>query len=313
MDQPLSQPPRPDFSILHVSDTHLLGGGKLLHGSIDTASRIDDMFERIRHSDLDIRALVFTGDLAERAEADAYRQLKDLVTPHAEALSAEVIWVMGNHDEREPFSEVMWGEQATSAPRDRAYDVDGLRIIALDTSVPSYHHGEIVDEQWEWLAQQLVTAAPRGTLLALHHPPIPTVVPLMGLIELDNQARLWEAIRGSDVRGILAGHLHYSTHTVVDGIPVSVAAAACYNVDLAADSSLLLKGVDRAHGSSLVSVYSNQLVFSDIPATDMPQLFSHSTDYLPMIMSMDAQQRREMFSSKTSDFNRRVDQNQAGE
>ena len=313
MDQPLSQHPRPDFSILHVSDTHLLGGGKLLHGSIDTASRIDDMFERIRHSDLDIRALVFTGDLAERAEADAYRQLKDLVTPHAEALSAEVIWVMGNHDEREPFSEVMWGEQATSAPRDRAYDVDGLRIIALDTSVPGYHHGEIVDEQWEWLAQQLVTAAPRGTLLALHHPPIPTVVPLMGLIELENQARLWTAIRGSDVRGILAGHLHYSTHTVVDGIPVSVAAAACYNVDLAADSSLLLKGVDRAHGSSLVSVYSNQLVFSDIPATDMPQLFSHSTDYLPMIMSMDAQQRREMFSSKTSDFNRRVDQNQAGE
>lgn len=271
------------------------------------------MFERIRQSDLDIRALVFTGDLAERAEPDAYRRLKDLVTPHAEALSAEVIWVMGNHDEREPFSEVLWGEQATSAPRDRAYDVDGLRIIALDTSVPGYHHGEIVDEQWEWLAQQLASPAPRGTLLALHHPPIPTVVPLMGLIELDNQARLWEAIRGSDVRGILAGHLHYSTHTVVDGIPVSVAAAACYNVDLAADSSLLLKGVDRAHGSSLVSVYSNQLVFSDIPATDMPQLFSHSTDYLPMIMSMDAQQRREMFSSKTSDFNRRVDQNQAGE
>ena len=313
MDQPLSQHPRPDFSILHVSDTHLLGEGKLLHGSIDTASRIDDMFERIRHSNLDIRALVFTGDLAERAEPDAYRHLKDLVTPHAEALSAQVIWVMGNHDEREPFSEVLWGEQATSAPRDRAYDVDGLRIIALDTSVPGYHHGELVDEQWEWLAQQLEAPAPRGTLLALHHPPIPTVVPLMGLIELEDQARLWTAIRGSDVRGILAGHLHYSTHTVVDGIPVSVAAAACYNVDLAADSSLLLKGVDRAHASSLVSVYANQLVFSDIPATDMPQLFSHSTDYLPMIMAMDAQQRREMFSSKTSEFNRRVDQGQAGE
>lgn len=313
MDQPLSQHPRPDFSILHVSDTHLLGGGKLLHGSIDTAARIDDMFERIRTSNLNIRALVFTGDLAERAEPDAYRELKDLVTPHAEALSAEVIWVMGNHDEREPFTEVLWEEAATGAPRDRSYDVHGLRIIALDTSVPGYHHGELSEDQWEWLAQELSQPAERGTLLAMHHPPIPTIVPLMGLIELDDQSRLWESIRGSDVRGILAGHLHYSTHTVFEGVPVSVAAAACYNVDLAADQSLLLKGVDRAHASSLVSVYENQLVFSDIPATDMPQLFSHSTDYLPMIMSMDPQQRREMFSSKTSEFNREVDQNQAGE
>lgn len=313
MDQPLSQHPRPDFSILHVSDTHLLGGGKLLHGTIDTATRIDAMFERIRQSELDIRALVFTGDLAERAEPDAYQRLKDLVTPHAQALSAEVIWVMGNHDEREPFSEVLWGEPATDAPRDRSYDIEGLRIIALDTSVPGYHHGDLSEEQWEWLAKQLSKPAPRGTLLAMHHPPIPTVVPLMGLIELDDQARLWETIRGSDVRGILAGHLHYSTHTVRDGIPVSVAAAACYNIDLAADTSLLLKGVDRAHASSLVSVYDNQLVFSDIPATDMPQLFGHSTEYLPMIMGMDSQQRREMFSSKTSDFNRQVDKNQAGE
>jgi len=136
---PLSQHPSPDFSILHVSDTHLLGGRKPLHGTIDTSRRIDEMFQRIRSSTLDIRALVFTGDLADRAEVDAYQELKSLVEPHAQALSAEVIWVMGNHDEREPFSTVMWGEEATSDPRDRSYDIDGLRIIALDTSVPQYH------------------------------------------------------------------------------------------------------------------------------------------------------------------------------
>lgn len=313
MQHPLSQHPSPDFSILHVSDTHILGGRKPLHGTIDTSSRIDEMFQRIRSSNLDIRALVFTGDLADRAEVGAYQELKDLVEPHAQALSAEVIWVMGNHDEREPFSTVLWGEEATSDPRDRSYDIDGLRIIALDTSVPEYHHGELTDAQIEWLAEELDQPAPRGTLLTLHHPPIPTIVPLMGLIELDDQQRLWEVVKGSDVRGILAGHLHYSTHTVYRGIPVSVAAAACYNIDLAADSSLLLKGVDRAHASSLVSIYAEQLVFSDIPAIDMPELFSHSAEYLPMIEQMAPDARRAMFSAKDSEFNRKVDKDQAGE
>ncbi|MFZ9087670.1 MAG: phosphodiesterase [Pontimonas sp.] len=313
MSQPLSQHPQPHFSILHVSDTHLLGGSKPLHGSIDTAGRMHQMFQRISASNLDIRALVFTGDLADRAEEDAYQELKSLVEPHARALSAEVVWVMGNHDEREPFSTVLWGESATSEPRDRSYDIDGLRIIALDTSVPGYHHGELTDEQLAWLAAELSQPAPRGTVLALHHPPIPTVVPLMGLIELEEQHRLWEVITGSDVRGILAGHLHYSTHTVARGIPVSVAAAACYNVDIAADASVLLKGVDRAHGSSLVSVYDDQLVFSDIPATDMPELFSHSSEHLPMILNMSHDERRAMFSAKDSDYNKKVDKDQAGE
>ena len=313
MSQPLSQHPLPHFSILHVSDTHLLGGSKPLHGSIDTAGRLEQMFQRISASNLDIRALVFTGDLADRAEVDAYEELKSIVEPHARALSAEVIWVMGNHDEREPFSTVLWGESATSEPRDRCYDVAGLRIIALDTSVPGYHHGELTDAQLAWLTAELAHPAPRGTVLALHHPPIPTVVPLMGLIELEDQHRWWDVVNGSDVRGILAGHLHYSTHTVSRGIPVSVAAAACYNVDIAADASMLLKGVDRAHGSSLVSVYDDQLVFSDIPATDMPELFSHSSEHLPMILNMSHEERRAMFSAKDSDYNKKVDKDQAGE
>lgn len=313
MSATLSQHPEPNLSILHVSDTHLLGGNKLLHGSIDTASRINDMFDHLRASEIPIKALVFTGDLADRAEADAYRQLRGLIEPHAEDLSAEVIWVMGNHDEREPFSTELWDEPATSEPRDRVYDIDGLRIIALDTSVPGFHHGELTADQLQWLRQELATPAPQGTVLAMHHPPIPTLIRLMGVIELDEQDALWDAISGSDVRGILAGHLHYSTHTVKHSIPVSVAAAMCYNIDLAAPADRLLVGVDGAHGSSLVSVYPDQLVFSDIPAVDMPELFGQSSEHLAAISQMSQAELRAMFSAKDSDYNRQVDAQQAGE
>ena len=312
MNASLSQHPEPDFSVLHVSDTHLLGGGRKLHGSIDTASRIDQMFQRIVASGLRIKALVFTGDLADCAEPEAYRELRALVEPYAERLGAQVVWVMGNHDEPEPFSSELFDVTASSAPQDRVYEVDGLRIIALDTSVVGYHHGELTSDQLAWLRDELRTPAPRGTLIAMHHPPIPTLIRLMGVIELDDQEALWDVISGTDVRGILAGHLHYSTLTVKNTIPVSVAAAMCYNIDLAAPADRLLVGVDRAHGSSLVSVYPGQLVFSDIPAMDMPELFGQSAEHLAALQQMPKEQLRAMFSAKDSDYNKQVDAQQAG-
>ena len=313
MNASLSQHPEPDFSVLHVSDTHLLGGGRKLHGSIDTASRIDQMFQRLVASSLRIKALVFTGDLADCAEPEAYRELRALVEPYAHKLGAQVVWVMGNHDEPEPFSQELFDVPSLNAPQDRVYDVDGLRIIALDTSVAGYHHGELTHEQLIWLRNELRTPAPRGTLIAMHHPPIPTLIRLMGVIELDDQEALWDVISGSDVRGILAGHLHYSTLTVKNTIPVSVAAAMCYNIDLAAPADRLLVGVDRAHGSSLVSVYPEQLVMSDIPAIDMPELFGQLAEHLEALQHMPKQQLRAMFSAKDSDYNKQVDAQQAGQ
>ena len=80
---------------------------------------------------------------------------------------------------------------------DRVHDVDGLRIVSLDTSVPGYHHGEISDAQYEWLASVLAKPAPHGTLLAMHHPPIPVpMLPAAAIIELDDQRgwpRRWPA------------------------------------------------------------------------------------------------------------------------
>ena len=54
--------------------------------------------------------------------------------------------------------------------------------------------------------------AEHGTLLAMHHPPIP--VPTMepaAIIELLDQDRLAAVIEGTDVRQVLGGHFHYTS------------------------------------------------------------------------------------------------------
>lgn len=299
----LGQYPAPKHVIAHVSDTHFLGGQRPLYGLVDTDSHLAQALHQLERSGAKPEAIVFTGDLADLGEPDAYSRLRKLVEPVAERMGARIIWVMGNHDERTDYSSLLCDEPGSNEPQDRVYDINGLRIISFDTTVPGYHHGELTDAQLAWLADVLGTSAPDGTLLALHHPPIPTPrLEAMGMLELLDQSRLAEVLRGTDVRGILGGHLHYSTHSTFAGIPVSVAAATCYTLDLSRGDRLL-SGVDFGQSVNFVHVYDDQLVHSIIPVGETTEVTGFSTDHWAQIEAMTPEQRREIFSSKRSTFN----------
>jgi Icc protein len=301
------QHPAPTLSLLHLSDTHLLAGDRSLFGVLETERKLDGVFQRVVDSGLDIAAIVITGDLVDLGEPEAYQKLAGIVDPWAKALGASVVWVMGNHDDRQGFSEVLMGEAASMEPQDRVYSWQGLRLIALDTSVPGFHHGQLTAKQLAWLRKQLDTPAPLGTLIAMHHPPLPAPSPLMGIIELDDQEAFWDAIAGSDVRGVLAGHLHHITFTSSHGVPVSVAAGMCYNIDLFGDKDRLLVASDAGQAISLVSIFADQVVFSHIDAGNMPEVHGFPSEFLAQIEAMSPENRREMFSNKASHFNRTID------
>ncbi|WP_182636482.1 phosphodiesterase [Dietzia sp. SLG310A2-38A2] len=254
---------RPTHLVAHLSDTHFVAQG-LLYGQLDAEARLRQIFDDLRASRVRLDALVFTGDLADGGEPAAYTRLKALVEPIAAELGAQVIWAMGNHDDRAHFRGTLLEEMPDDGPVDRAYDLDGLRVITLDSSVPGHHHGELDDSQLQWLAEQLETPAPHGTILTMHHPPVPCVQDLAVLVELRDQARLMQVLRGSDVRAILAGHMHYSTTALFAGIPVSVAAATCYTQDLNAPVGSQ-RGRDGAQGFNLVHIFPETIVHSVVP------------------------------------------------
>jgi Icc protein len=263
--------PRADHFLLHLSDTHLLAGGKQLYNSVDSEEHLRRLFEDVERSGGSPEAIIFTGDLADRGEPDAYERLKAIVEPAAERLGAQVIWVMGNHDKREPFREVLLRELPTEKPVDRVYDVNGLRVITLDSSVVGAHWGEITGEQLDWLAEELSTPAPHGTILAMHHPPVPSVLDLAVLVELRDQSALAEVLEGTDVRSIIAGHLHYSSTATFAGIPVSVASATCYTQDLTVPAGGT-RGRDGARAYNLVHVFGNTVLHSVVPLGDFAPL-----------------------------------------
>jgi len=189
------------------------------------------------------------------------------------------------------------GLAPTEEPVTGVWDLGGLRLIAVDTSVPGWHHGDLDEGQLDWLGRILSTPAPLGTLLAMHHPPLPSHIPLFDILELRDQPRLADIVRGADVRGILAGHLHYSTSGTFAGIPVSVAAATCYTMNLALPA-VEVNGMDAGQSFHLVHVYDETITHSVVPVVDAATNDYFSAEWVERMSQLTPEERLEAFSRK---------------
>jgi Icc protein len=280
-----AQHPAPEHFILHISDTHFVADNDLLHGSVDSDENLRQLFRDFVNAQVKPEAMVFTGDLADTGRPDAYVRLRNIVEPVAEELGAKIIWVMGNHDERSAFRSGLLDSDAGQESVDMVHDVNGLRIVALDSTVPGKHHGEISDEQLAWLAHVLATPAPHGTLIALHHPPVPSPMEIMSMFELREQSRLEKVIEGTDVRGILAGHLHYSTFSTFGGAPVTVASATCYTQDLNVPQKSM-RGQNGAQAFNLIHLYQDRMLSSVVPIGEFSTVYSVTTEQMEAFQRM---------------------------
>ncbi|WP_309129736.1 metallophosphoesterase [Microbacterium sp.] len=260
----LTEHPRPSHTFVHVSDTHLPAERSPLYGSgTDADANLSLMLERLVSSGLKPDALLMTGDLVDRGDATAYRRLRALVEPAAAALECEVVWAAGNHDARGVMRAELGLSGAADEPVTEVRWFGGMRVIVLDSTVPGEHWGEIDEAQLGWLRDHLATPAPAGTLLLIHHPPLPTVLDLAVTVELRDQGRLASVLRGSDVRGILSGHVHHPSFGTFAGIPVAVASSSAYGQDLAQPVGAT-RGQDATQGYNLVHVYEDTIVHSAV-------------------------------------------------
>ncbi|MDY0909196.1 phosphodiesterase [Microbacterium sp. CFBP9034] len=284
-------------TLLHISDTHLLAGNRALAGRFDTAANLTRALEAAEATGIRPDAIVFTGDLTDLGEPEAYAALRAAVEPVAARLEAPVIWVAGNHDERTVLRRELLDLAPSEEPVTGVWDLGGLRLIALDSTVPGWHHGDLDAEQLEWLRGVLRIPAPLGTVLAMHHPPLPSHLPLFDILELRDQGRLAEVIAGTDVRAIVAGHLHYSTSGTFAGVPVSVAAATCYTMNLARPA-VDVNGMDAGQSFHVVHVYDDTITHAVVPVVEAPTGDYFSAEWVARMAAMTPEERLEAFSRK---------------
>ena len=262
----------PTHRLAHLSDTHLTSREVLYNNRIDADAAVDRAAAVLRRAARDGRpvdALVVTGDLTDTGDPDAYARAADAL----EGLAPQIIWVTGNHDVRTAFHRAVLDVDA-SGPLVRVHDVAGLRVIALDSTVPGAGHGVLTAAHLADLAEVLATPALHGTVVALHHAPVPPPSSLLAYFALERSSRsaLADIVAGTDVRLILAGHHHLAQSSSLAGIQVAVAGSTAIRTD-----PLAPVGHERTYASGsfqLVDLYpSGGAVVSVIPVDGAQEVF----------------------------------------
>lgn len=284
------QPPAPGtLRILHLSDTHLTGDGALHQGSVDTAAALDGVLARV-DAVPGVGLVVVSGDVSEDGGAESYAAVRERVGGWAERHGAAFVAVPGNHDLREGFRQVLanghvLGEGGRPLVHTMEYHpatvpvwgqslVAGRRVVTIDTSVPGAGHGEVAESALERLRAALAEEpAPHGTVLLLHHPPLPAPTALHDALALRNPGDLADVVRGSDVRVVLAGHYHHHFAGTFAGVPVLVAPGVANDTDVAGPWSEEAAFVDS--GALVVDLAEDGSVWSTplrVPRTEPDRL-----------------------------------------
>jgi Icc protein len=261
-----------DYTVAHLSDTHLTTTGVLYNAVIDPEVRLGAVLAELRRGQANghrFDALVLSGDLTDTGDPDAYRRLRRAV----EALGVPLVYATGNHDVRATFHRELLGT-ADSEPLVQQTMLRGrLRIVTLDSTIVGKGHGRLSDATLAQLAGILETPAPDGTVVVLHHAPVPPPTPLLVYFTLERASRraLAAVIGGTDVRLVLAGHHHLAQSGVLAGVPVAVAGSTAIRTDPLGPPGH--ERTTRSTAFNLVRIYRDTLTVSVVPVDGAATVF----------------------------------------
>jgi Icc protein len=169
---------------------------------------------------LDLRpapdAVLVSGDLGERGEVREYMRARELLAP----LPMPVHVLAGNHDDGEALAEVF------GTPVRYTAEVGELALVGCDTTLPGRMEGSLDRARRDWLEAELEATRGRPVVIAMHHPPLLTGIPVLDDIGLpaEDRAALGELLaRFPHVRRVVAGHVHRTAFAVLAGCGVVTA------------------------------------------------------------------------------------------
>ncbi|KRB96915.1 hypothetical protein ASE11_16075 [Hydrogenophaga sp. Root209] len=200
--------------LVQLTDPHIVAPGRLLMDRIDTPALLASAVASVRALQPPATAVVLTGDLVDRGNADEYAHLQRLLEP----LTCPVWLMPGNHDSVAAMRLAFPDHTELRPVNDEALspyvlwvrEVAGMRLIALDTVVAGAAHGSLCEHRLAWLDRTLGVEPQQPTIVAMHHPPFATGIGHMDGIGLrEGFDALADVLRRHpQVERVICGHLH---------------------------------------------------------------------------------------------------------
>jgi 3',5'-cyclic AMP phosphodiesterase CpdA len=209
------------IAIAQVSDMHL-------DGSPERAGRARAVMNRLRGGRAPLDAILVTGDIADHGRPSEYAEARTILSA-----PCPVLFLPGNHDERDAFRRGLLSGRATGAPGgaggpeaplNQVHRVAGAVLALCDSVIPGQDGGYLADETLAWLDAVLSDNPGAPALVCLHHYPVPLHSEAADPIRLAGEDRLAAVLgRHPQVVAVLCGHAHTAAATMFAGRPLLVA------------------------------------------------------------------------------------------
>lgn len=194
--------------IAQISDLHLRPRGLAALGRVETNTLARRAVDRLLALPQRPDAVLVTGDIAEAGDPREY----DMALEILGRLPMPVYAIPGNHDDRAQMAAALgkpgWVTATADGALQFAVDIGPLRLVGLDSLVPGAGHGELGADRLAWLDARLGAAPERPTIVAVHHPPRRTGLPMDPIGLVDDAALAAVVERHRQVAAVVAGHVH---------------------------------------------------------------------------------------------------------
>jgi 3',5'-cyclic AMP phosphodiesterase CpdA len=196
--------------IAQLSDLHVMTG------TDERARGVRDAVGRLGRLWPPPECVVITGDLTERGLPAEYELLRDLLAP----VALPVYLIPGNHDDRAALRSVFAGADpvhgvACGPPAEPgafvqyAVDLGPVRVVLHDSTDPGRGGGAACGERLAVLNALLSERPGAPTVLAMHHPPFLTRVPIIDAMTYEGLADLATVVEHHpQIARLICGHVH---------------------------------------------------------------------------------------------------------
>jgi Icc protein len=191
--------------LVQITDTHLYGKptGTLL--KMNTHDSLTQVMRLLKKNETRIDYILATGDVAQDASPEAYQHFIDRMAE----LDAPFSWIPGNHDKASVMREV----GADSGCNEKLVDINGWRLIFLNSSVEGQVHGKLSASEYAFLKTSLTEVDQDDSvahcLVCMHHNPTKGNSGWMKDIGLQNGEAFFDLLSSaSKLRTVVYGHVH---------------------------------------------------------------------------------------------------------